>query len=60
MNITKDKKFLNKDDVMQILDVGRNKAYEVIRILNKELNDIGKLTKKGLVPKEYFFGRYNI
>ena len=41
-------------DVMEILGIGQSKAYGIIRKLNKELNEMGKITVAGKVSKKYF------
>lgn len=41
-------------DVMEILGVGQTKAYQIIKELNQELKDKGKLTVGGRVSKKYF------
>lgn len=37
------KQFYKCDDIVKILDVKKNKAYEIIRTLNKELKEKGYL-----------------
>ena len=44
-------------DVMEIMGVGRSKAYTMIRIMREELVNSGELTAcypLGKVPKRYF------
>lgn len=50
----KDKTFLAAADVMEILKVGRNKAYEVIRELNEELTAKGYRVINGRISRKYF------
>lgn len=45
-------------DVMQIMDYSKSKAYKVIADLNKELEERGYLTRRGMVPKRYFNDRF--
>lgn len=51
-------KFYRVKDVMKILDVSESKAYQVIQQLNKELEDMGKLTIAGRVSAKYFEERF--
>ncbi|WP_424161003.1 ICEBs1 excisionase [Bacillus amyloliquefaciens] len=46
------------DDVQEILNVKRAKAYEIIRKLNKELEEEGYTTIKGRVSKNKFESSY--
>lgn len=46
--------FYRYEDVCEILSVSRNKAYEIIRVLNKELESQGYMTFSGRVSKKYF------
>lgn len=46
------------DDVQEILNVKRAKAYEIIRELNKELEEEGYTTLKGRVIKSKFESSY--
>lgn len=46
--------FYRVEDVMHILDVKETKAYEIIRQLNTELEQQGKLTVAGRVSAKYF------
>ena len=48
------KRFYNVEEVMAMLGVQRSKAYEVIRILNKELKAQGFIVIEGKVAKKYF------
>ncbi len=41
-------------EVMAEIGVGRNKAYEIIKSLNAELEAMGKITFKGRVNRQYF------
>lgn len=50
--------FYNVQDVMEILGVGRSKAYEIIKKLNGELADQGYFTVGGKVSKKYFDQRF--
>ncbi|WP_394810743.1 MULTISPECIES: ICEBs1 excisionase [Bacillus] len=46
------------NDVQEILNVKRAKAYEIIRELNKELEEEGYTTLKGRVIKSKFESSY--
>ena len=46
--------FYTVQDVMILLGIKQTKAYEIIRELNKELKDQGKITVAGRVSKKYF------
>lgn len=48
------KRFYNVEEVMAMLGVQRSKAYEIIRILNRELKDKGYIVIEGKVAKRYF------
>lgn len=45
---------------MKILGIGKTKAYEIIRELNQELEEMGKLTLNGKVNKKYFDEKVSI
>ena len=46
--------FYSMKDVCEILSVSRNKSYEIIRELNKELQSQGYMVFSGRVSKKYF------
>lgn len=51
-----EKSYYTAKDIMERLDVGRSKAYQMIRAVRQELIDDGRLTKtypEGRVPKKY-------
>ena len=54
---TREKRFLDVTDVCEILGVGKSKAYQTIRKLNKELESNGYLIVAGKIPKKYFLER---
>lgn len=54
------KLFYSYKDIMELLEFSKSKAYEVIRILNIELEQKGFKTEKGRVLKEYFEKRYGL
>lgn len=57
MNKTKEMCFFDVNDVCEILGVGKSKAYQTIRKLNKELESNGYLIVAGKIPKKYFLER---
>jgi len=46
------------EEVKKILGVGENRAYTIIRQLNKELEQKGYLTIRGKVPRKYLEERF--
>ena len=48
------KYYLTAPEVAEILGVSNGKAYDVIRNLNKELEQGGHITVSGKVPTKYF------
>lgn len=53
MSITKHE-FYRVEDVMEMLDIKQTKAYQIIRKLNNELEERGKIVVAGRVSKRYF------
>lgn len=49
---------LRVDDVQKALQISEQKAYDVIRTLNEELNAKEYITIRGRVNKEYFMKRF--
>ncbi len=52
--------YLIVTDVMRLLGVKQSKAYQIIRKLNKELENQGYLTISGKVSENYFYDRFYI
>lgn len=50
----KQREFYRVTDVMVMLDVSQTKAYEIIKKLNDELKEQGKIVIAGRVSKKYF------
>ena len=48
------KRFLNVNDVAEIMDISVSMAYKVIRRLNNELASQGYIVITGKVSREYF------
>ena len=53
-NMEIEKYYLTADDVAKMLNVSQSKAYQIIRILNKQLEEQGKITIRGRVNRKYF------
>ncbi len=49
-----DKTFLTVEEVAEILQVSKSKAYQIVRTLNKEMNEAGYMTVAGRVNAGYF------
>lgn len=47
-------KFLNAKDIASILDISESSAYRIIRKLNQELTQQGKIVIPGKISKRYF------
>lgn len=47
-------KFFNAKDIAEILDVSESSAYRIIRKLNQELEEQGKIVIPGKISKRYF------
>lgn len=56
--LTYSKEFLDRDDVMRILDCSRNKAYTIIRDLNKEMQEEGYYVVQGKVNRKKFEDKF--
>ena len=52
--------FYNKDDIMKMLEAPEKRAKQIIKDLNKELQDKGFLCYDKVVNAKYFNERYNI
>lgn len=46
--------FIAVEEVMQILGIGKSKAYNIIKAYNAELAERGYLTIRGRCPRKYF------
>lgn len=47
-------KFLNAKDIALILDVSESSAYRIIKKLNQELRDQGKIVIAGKISRRFF------
>lgn len=52
------KQFMTAAEVAETMGVSLGKAYELIRGMNKELQDAGYLTVPGKVPIKFFEKKY--
>lgn len=48
------------DVVSDVLCISKNKAYQVMRMINKELEEKGFITIQGRVPLDYLKERFNL
>ena len=55
---TKEPLYLKCKDVVALLECSTTHAYQVIRDLNNELKEKGKLVMRGQVSRKYFMERY--
>lgn len=46
--------YITANEIMEILGVGRSKAYGIVRVMNEELERAGYNVIKGKVPVRYF------
>lgn len=46
--------YITANDIMEVLGVGRSKAYSIVRELNQELEESGYNVIRGKVPIRYF------
>lgn len=54
----KDTGLYNIEDIQELLDCGKTKAYDLIRELNRERKQQKLIVVPGRVPAEYFNKRY--
>lgn len=55
--MTEEKRFLNADDVAEVMECSKSRAYEIIRQLNKELEEKKYITIHGKINAKYFYER---
>ena len=55
---TSEKTYYTVDEVKNLMGVAETKAYNIIKQLNKELEDKGYITVRGKVSKKYFNERF--
>ena len=49
--------FMRVDEVAKVLDVPESYAYKIIKKLNTELDEKGKIVVSGRVNRKYFYQR---
>lgn len=52
--MAEEKRFLNANDVAEIMECSQCQAYKIIKQLNAELNEKGFITLAGKVNSKYF------
>lgn len=55
-----DQLYIDKDQLMKLAGIGQKKAYQIIRDINKELEDAGYIVIKGRCPKKQLYKRLGI
>ena len=50
--------YITANEIMEILGIGRSKAYDIVREMNQELENAGYNVIKGKVPVRYFQKKY--
>lgn len=60
METRNEKIMLDADDISEILGIKKTRAYSIIRELNAELKQKGKLTIRGRVNRRFFESKINI
>ena len=55
MTVTRiESRFMNAEQVAIILGISKSSAYRIIKRMNKELEDKGKIIVAGKISKRYF------
>lgn len=54
------KYMMTPDEVAKIMECSKGSAYIIIRQLNTELAAKGFITRRGRIPRKYFFERIGI
>lgn len=57
VNMADNSIFMRVDEVAKVLDVSESYAYKIIKKLNKELAEKGKIVVSGRVNRKYFYKR---
>ena len=52
--------YITANEIMEILGIGRSKAYDIVREMNQELENAGYNVIKGKVPVRYFQKKVDI
>ena len=45
--------YITASQLMEIVPIGKTKAYEIIKAVNEELKAMGKITIRGKAPRNY-------
>lgn len=53
-------KLISHKEIMEMFNIGKSKAYNIIHQLNHELEELGFLVVRGRVPYNYVIERFNI
>jgi hypothetical protein len=53
-------RLISHKEIMDMFNIGKSKAYEIIHQLNHELEELGFLVVRGRVPYNYVVERFNI
>ena len=54
MTTVTEPRYYTVEEVMKLMGVGKTKAYAMIKQVNKELEDKGKIVVRGKVNRDYF------
>ncbi len=54
MMAVQEQRFLTADDVAKMMNISKSTAYRVIRRLNDELDEQGKIIIHGKISRRYF------
>lgn len=57
VKMSDDSIFMRVDEVAEVLDVSESYAYKIMKQLNKELAEKGKIVVSGRVNRKYFCQR---
>lgn len=50
-------RFLRVEQVMDLMQISKAKAYKIVQQLNKELDQMGYITVAGRIDADYFYNR---
>lgn len=46
--------FITANEVAEVMGISRSKAYQIVRMLNRELKEMGYITIAGKCPIQFF------
>lgn len=52
--------FIGATEVAEIMEISRAYAYRIIKELNNELEEMGKLVLNGKTNRKYFYEKINV